>query len=452
MGNGHPADVTAQTLARRIDRRRLVQGSAALGLSAAVSGPFLRRTASAQGQVTVEFWNPEVEDYFLKVLGDVIADFEKANPTIKVNLVNIPWGDIYPKFVAAVESGNVPDVALANVVYGGSLNRLGALNPLDDVIAALGGEEEYFAPSAASFVQMNKSNGSFYAFPNVHNSVVLWYRKDLLAKTNLAVPKTWDELLAAAEALTKDGIYGILTTASKSHVTDQGFYSLMLSNGAEVLDHKTGQQNIFDRPNTVEALDFYKALSKFSPPGASGYDRPEAQAAMTTGKIAMFVYGSWLGGALQAAGPEVFQQFGAAAVPTKNGKGAFMGNSSFVSFKKGKHTAEGKKFIQFLMTAENYIRFLPANPPGYIPVIKSVWDNPAYKDDERIKAFQEVIEASRAGLADAWINFVPNPHAGELEGLHVLSDVASPVVLGDKDSATSVKEGAARIQQLISKA
>lgn len=450
MGIEQPTSLTAQTLARRVDRRQLVRGTAALGLSAAASGPFLRRAASAQEQVTVEFWNPEVEEYYLQALGEVIADFETANPNVKINLVNIPWGDIYPKFVAAIESGNVPDVALANVVYGGSLNLLGALEPLDDVVAELGGEEEYFAASAANFVRMNKSNGSFFGFPNVHNSVVLWYRKDLIAAANLAVPTTWDELLAAAESLTKDGVYGILTTASKSHVTDQSFYTLMLSNGAEVLDRETGQEVIFDQPSTVEALDFYKELSRFSPPGSSGYDRPEAQAAMTTGRIAMFVYGSWLGGALQAAGPQVFQQFSAASVPTNKGKGAFMGNSSFIAFKNGNHTAEGKQFIKFLMTPENYIRFLPTNPPGYIPVIKSVWDNPAYTENEQVKGFQEVIEASRAGLADAWINFVPNPRAGELEGIHVLSDVASPVLLGDKESAISVQEGAARIQEVIS--
>jgi multiple sugar transport system substrate-binding protein len=449
MGNEQLVNLTAHESARRIDRRRLMQGATALGLST-FSGPFLTRRASAQEPVTIEFWNPEVEDYFLKVLGEVIVDFEAANPGIKINLVNVPWGDIYPKFVAAVESGNVPDIAMANVVYGGSLNLLGALEPVDDIVEQLGGEEEFFAPSAASFVQMNKRNGSFYAMPNVHNSVVLWYRKDLLAAANLGVPTTWDELLTAAEVLTKDGIYGILTTASKSHVTDQGFYTLMLSNGAEALDHETGEENIFDSPNTVEALDFYQALSQYSPPGASGYDRPEAQAAMTTGRIAMFVYGSWLGGALQAAGPEIFQQFGAASVPTSKGKGAFMGNNSFIAFKNGQHMAEGKEFIKFLMTPENYIKFLPTNPPGYIPIIKSVWEDPAYTENEQIKQHQEVIEASRAGLADAWINFVPNPRAGELEGLHVLSDVASPVLLGDMDSSTSVKEGAARIEEIIS--
>lgn len=448
MVNDRPTDRVEQLFDQRIDRRRFVQGATAFGVGAA-SGPLLGGgLASAQEQVTVEFWNPEVEDYFLEALQTMIGEYETANPNVKINLVNIPWGEIFPKFVSAIETGAVPDIALANVVYGGTLNRLGALDPLDDIIGSLGGEQ-FFAESAANFVAMNKQNGSFFAFPNVQNSVVLWYRKDLLQSAGLAVPTTWDELLAAAEALTKDGVYGILTTASKSHVTDQGFYSLMLSNGAEALDHETGTEVVFDSPATVEALEFYKSLSAFSPPGASGYDRPEAQAAMTTGRIAMFVYGSWLGGALQAAGDEVFGQFGAAAVPTKGGKGAFMGNSAYVAFKNGKNVAQGKDFIKFLMQDENYIRFLVTNPPGYIPVTRTAWDNPLYRDDERIVAYQEVIEASRAGLADAWINFVPSPKAGELEGVHVLSDVVAPVLLGDTDSQIAVAAGAERIAEII---
>src|SRR5262249_38376576 len=144
----------------------------------------------------------------------------------------------------------------------------------------------------------------------------------LLKKAGLQVPQTWSELLAAAKTLTKDGVYGILMTSSKSYVTQHTFYSLMLSNGADIVDRTTGQKIIFDSPETVETLKFYKELAQYSPPGAGGYDRPEAQAAMTTGKIAMFIYGSWLGGPLNEAG--VLQQFGVAPVPHNKGKGAFM--------------------------------------------------------------------------------------------------------------------------------
>src|SRR5262249_19820621 len=153
---------------------------------------------------------------------------------------------------------------------------------------------------------------------------------------------------------------GILMTSSKSYVTQHTFYSLMLSNGADIIDRTTGQKIIFDSPETVETLKFYKELAQYSPPGAGGYDRPEAQAAMTTGKIAMFIYGSWLGGPLNEAG--VLQQFGVAPVPHNKGKGAFMGNLTLIAFKAAKHKAEGKMFLAYLMKDENYVRYLLTDP------------------------------------------------------------------------------------------
>ena len=258
-------------------------------------------TFNAKGEVTLDFWNPDTGEKSVKALQETIQGFQREHSGVKVNLVNIPWGDIFSKWQTGIQSGSVPDVSIASAAFGASLNAQGALEPLDDVIAGMGGENA-FATTAKSFVDMNKRAGSFFAMPYVQNSAVLWYKKDLLQKAGLSVPKTWSELLTAAKTLTKGGTYGILMTSSKSHVTQHTFYSLMLSNGADIVDRETGENVIFDSPETAETLKFYKELARSSPPGASGYDRPEAQAAMTTGKIAMFIYGSWLGGPLNETG------------------------------------------------------------------------------------------------------------------------------------------------------
>lgn len=50
-------------------------------------------------------------------------------------------------------------------------------------------------------------------------------------------------------------------TSSKSHVTQHTFYSLMLSNGADIVDRETGEKVIFDSPETAETLKFYKELA-----------------------------------------------------------------------------------------------------------------------------------------------------------------------------------------------
>jgi len=72
----------------------------------------------------------------------------------------------------------------------------------------------------------------------------------------------------------------------------------------------------------------------------------------------MFIYGSWLSGALTEAGPDVLAQFGVAPVPHNKGKGSFMGNLTLVAFKAAKHKTEAKMFLEYLMKNENYVRYL----------------------------------------------------------------------------------------------
>lgn len=398
--------------------------------------------------VTIDVWNPETGEAVLKVFEEDIKAFEALHPNIKVNLVTIPWSDIYTKWQTGVQSGVVPDLSLSSAAFASSFHQQGVLEPLDDVVAALGGDD-YWAPSAKSFVEMNQKDGSFFALPYVQNSVLLWYNKEMLADAGLTPPKTWDELLNAAKGLTKDGVYGILVTSSKTHVTQHSLYSLMLSNGGDIVDRENGDLVVFDSPEVIETLAFYKELSQYSPPGATGYDRPEAQAAITTGKIAMFIYGSWLGGALRQAGPEIFSQFDVVPVPTNKGRGSFMGNMSLMVFKEAQHKAEAKEFIKFLMSDEAYTKWLVTDPSSYGSVSKSAQASPLYTEDPEVKAVQNVIDASNAALPNAWVYGLPNAHAGEIEGLQIISEVAARVVVDNVDPAVAAQEGADKIREII---
>jgi hypothetical protein len=46
---------------------------------------------------------------------------------------------------------------------------------------------------------------------------------------------------------------------------------------------------------------------------------------------------------------------------------------------------------------------------------------------------------------------MPSPHAGELEGLNVIADVVGRVVLENVSPDRAAKDGAAKIQEIISK-
>lgn len=48
---------------------------------------------------------------------------------------------------------------------------------------------------------------------------------------------------------------------------------------------------------------------------------------------------------------------------------------------------------------------------------KSAQESAAYKDSPQLKAVREVVDAVFAELPNAWVYGMPNPHAGEIEGL-----------------------------------
>ncbi|MCK4427156.1 MAG: extracellular solute-binding protein, partial [candidate division Zixibacteria bacterium] len=54
-----------------------------------------------------QFWtNPEVKPTIL----ELIQQFEKENPNVKVNLTDLTWSDGHEKIVVAFGSGTAPDV------------------------------------------------------------------------------------------------------------------------------------------------------------------------------------------------------------------------------------------------------------------------------------------------------------------------------------------------------
>ncbi|WP_298455947.1 ABC transporter substrate-binding protein [uncultured Cellulomonas sp.] len=418
--------------------------SMALGLTACGGSD-----AAEGGSVELEFWNPETDPAVVSVLEDTIADYEAENPGVTVNLVNVPWADIYTKWQTALSAGNAPDVTIGSAGFATSFQAQGVLEPLDDVVADIGGESAW-ADTASTLVEMSKtSDGDYFTLPFVNNSVVLWYSKEMLADAGLQPPTTWDELEAAAAAMTHGDQYGILVPSSTSMVTTQSLYSMILSAGGDLVDRDDPTTVTFDSPEAVEALDFYSSLARYSPPGSGGYDRPEAQAAMTTGKLGMFVYGSWMQGALEAAGPDVAAQFGAVPVPTNGGAGAFMGNSTLMAFNQSEHPDEAKDFLAYLLDPAHYEELVLANPSSYLPVLAEVKTSETYLNDEHVAGMEELLDAVRQTLPNAWVFGLPNPHAGEWEGLNLVAQAATAVIEGGEDPQAAATKVADQMRDSI---
>lgn len=408
--------------------------------------PTIMMTAVAETKTVLRFWNPEDSAEAIAMLDEMTEKFEEAHPGVEVEVTTIPWGDIYSKWMTAIESGTTPDVSFASAAYARSLYDIGALSPLTDVVP-----DDFFADSAKEFVNVHiASDGKLVGMPYVHNCVVLWYRKSSFEKQGLKVPTTWDEMLDVAEKLTHDGKYGNLLTASRSHITQQCFYSLILANGGEITDHETGKQNLFDSEANLETLKFYAELAKYTPPGSLGYERPDAESAMATGQIDMFVYGSWLGGSLLVNAPDVFSDFAVAPVPSNNGhRGSNMGNLDLVVFKNSPNQDLAKQFVMFMMDNENYLPWVCSNPTSYIPVTKAAQGSPDYYENENVVSVKDIIDVVVQELPYAWVYGAPNPNAGQLEGLSTITYAVTRVLLEGMDPEEALKITAEEVGEVL---
>ncbi|MEV5159524.1 extracellular solute-binding protein [Streptomyces sp. NPDC053728] len=144
------------------------------------------------GTLTVWAWEPTLEQ--------VAADFEKAHPAVKVELVNAGTGnDQYKALQNAISAKKgVPDVA--QIEYY-ALGQYALTKGLDD-LAPYGADKlaGTYTPGPWNAV---KSEKNVYALPMDSGPMALFFNKKVFDRYKIAVPTTWDEYLQAARDLHK---------------------------------------------------------------------------------------------------------------------------------------------------------------------------------------------------------------------------------------------------------
>jgi multiple sugar transport system substrate-binding protein len=131
--------------------------------------------------------------------------------------------------------------------------------------------------------------GQLTGIPIVVEHEVLYYRKDLLRAAGLAVPKTLDQLKAAAEKLTDKGKgqFGFVARGQRSPAVTQ-FSSFLYSFGGDWFNQGTGKATL-STPEAIAALRFYgDILRNYGPPGVLNMSWPQAVAVFAQGKAALY--------------------------------------------------------------------------------------------------------------------------------------------------------------------
>ena len=334
-----------------------------------------------------------------QALLDIIADFEKQNPDIKVMDEALPAStDEQHQFYAINLEGKAPDfdVLSMDVIWVPEFARAGWLL---DISSALQEEERIgFFKGPMDAVTYK---GKVYAIPWYIDAGVLYYRKDLLQKYGFYPPQTWDELLKTSKIITagEKDLYGFIWQGKQYEGLVCNVLEYFWSNGGDVLKN---DNVVINSPENVEALKFMQELIfkyKISPELVLTSIEEPTRHIFGNGR-ALFMR-NW---------PYAWNIFNKEGSPVRGKVGV-----TVLPYFKGHRTASTlggwqlgiNKFSKNPEAAERFIKYMTSPPAqkklaitvGYKPTRKSL-----YKDEDLLREQPFIV-----GLYEVFLNARPRP-------------------------------------------
>ena len=231
--------------------------------------------------------------------GEILQKYQKEFEEltgIKVNSEQMPEQQQRQKAVIELTSGK-PSFDVIHISYhvqkrqfekGGWLADLSGFLK-DPTLTEASLTESDFASAGLAFAK--EANGRFGALPFSVDYWIVYWNKELFAAKGIEYPKTFEEMVKAAEALTDPATntYGFVARGMKN-ANVPVWTSLMLGWDKSAVDAEGKLQT--DSPEAIEAAALYQRLmTKAAPPGVAGFNWAECQSSFLQGKVAMWLDG-----------------------------------------------------------------------------------------------------------------------------------------------------------------
>ena len=328
-------------------------------------------------KVTLTIWhNWGPDDAKGPAMKSIIDDFMKANPDIVIDAQVYVDADIPLKVETSVAAHQEPELVFSGGI-GSTMDwvKNGIAAPVNTYIQDWGLGDQ-FLDSAIS--QYTDSEGNIIAFPIEGFTWPIWYNTTVFKDAGVEIPKTTEELIAAAKKI-RDAGYGGPMVASGAD--DMGGYVFQLALQSAMTDEEAkaslggGDWTI---PNAIKGVETFVQLRDAGVfvDGVEGVDYAGAEAKFGEGKTAMCHYGAWAFAdpAMLPLNPVV--QLGGFPLPEGSPHKlpvyfkAFSAKGIFVTPNGQAKIDAVEKFIKFIFQPEMIARFV--EQAGMNPSIKNV--------------------------------------------------------------------------------
>jgi len=265
-----------------------------------------------------------------------------AKTGAKVNVVTVPFNDLYPKILADLSTKtNSFDMFIFDPQWMSDFATPGYLEDLTDRVK--NDKQIQWDDVGAFFRDFSATfNGKTYAIPLDGDFHMVYYRTDILKDLGMEPPNTWDDYLKIAKAVkdkglkTDDGqpVYG--SCISKKRAA-QAYWFVTSIAGGFIQSQGTNQGAFFntddmkpliDNEGFRKAMEIYKGSTQYGPPDELNDDVGPIRSLFTSGRCALSMDWGDIGTlAIDKTTSKVIDKVGAVILP---------GSDSVIDRKTGK--------------------------------------------------------------------------------------------------------------------
>jgi sn-glycerol 3-phosphate transport system substrate-binding protein len=338
----------------------------------------------AQAPVEVSFYYPvAVGGPITKIIDGYAADFEKENPGIRLKpIYSGSYQESITKALTAVKSGEPPVTSILLSTDMFTLIDEDAIVPFDELVRTAE-DRAWLKSFYPAFMENSQTGGKTWGIPFQRSTIVLYYNKEMFKEAGLdpnRPPGTWREMTEHAQKLTKrDGSGKVAQWGVQ--IPSSGFpywlfQALAIENGVNLMN-EAGTQTYYDRPEVIEALQYWVDLvrkHKVHPEGIvewgttpkDFFERKVAMIWTTTGNLTNVKNNAKF-------------DFGVAMLPANKQRGSPTGGGNFYLFKKStpQQREAALRFIKWVTSPQRAAQW--GIDTGYVAVRADAWDTPIMK-------------------------------------------------------------------------
>jgi multiple sugar transport system substrate-binding protein len=367
----------------RITRRNALRGAAAGAAGMALSGTVPRRSfAFQEQQVTLTWW-----DYYQDDGANSVATlnqhkrYMEAHPNVTIERTYIPFADLKTKLLQGAAAGQLPDIAVIDNPDHQAFASLGILEDLTERVTAWGEADSYFTGPWDSTVWQGKN----YGIPDNSNCLVLWYLTDVASAAGVSPPTTWEELQAAAEALTSGDQFGLAVSGVKSEEGTFQWLPFLWETGEDIasLDSDGGRRALQLWVDLVNA----GSMSQ----GILGWNQGDVKNQFTNGNAAMMVNGPWQIPVITQEAPDL--KWDVVTLPVDVQGASILGGENYSIIKGGANIDVAWDLLTWSQQPENLKTYLVE--AGKLPSRQDLSDDPVWTGDPVLNVFIEQLKVAK---------------------------------------------------------